>query len=511
MAFRAAIYFDGYLPASKNDVRLQRLVESSTASNTYFLATKSGIPRDGGSAPSPHQAHPRIPVPAFIVPTILEALRTSERYSHLTHLVPGEADCFCADHVSREGGALLTSDSDLLLYDLGQDGSVVFLNDIEITAEESEPPLVLTYSPRAICKRLSLEPGQQGILSLAFEIKMDPYQKIAFCVMQSKKNHMANANPAEYADFISEYVKGSDSGLAIPDFLRFLDPRVSEFILSWTGRAGPTEVSNPVGSTFYLPLLLDRWDYESAWGPSTWIRQLAYSLCPETPPDSLMVAEYRRTMSRKSNGQSIELFTGHEITETAQRLVSLCKTFNITAAARGPSHLRWAMFCLKQETTHSLEQGKEPLVKKVLQKASKSRGKGRIDPGNWDTVHLTAQIQGTLYSLRILHQVLKFRAGHLVGTAWPQLPVSDLLECLSTLPTIENFPSTIDVADLLVQRTNAGQLKELLDVAGQSEAAPSEGTWGPFERNDRLAGELKQKRRRQRRSANPFDALSPSS
>ena len=152
MAFRTAIYFDGYLPASKSDVRLGRVVESSTASNNYFLFTKIGIGRGSDDRPPfLRRKHSRIPIPAFAVPAILEALRSSKRYGHLTHLVPGEADEFCASHVSREGGALLTSDSDLLLYDLGQTGSVVFFNDIEFAAEGITEPKLGPSIARLIC------------------------------------------------------------------------------------------------------------------------------------------------------------------------------------------------------------------------------------------------------------------------------------------------------------------------------------------------------------------------
>lgn len=518
MAFRAAIYFDGYLPDSKSDVRLGRVVETSIASNKYFLSTKPGIGRDGDDRPSSRQAYPRSPIPAFTVPAILEALRSSERYGHLTHLVPGEADGFCANHVSREGGALLTSDSDLLLYDIGQTGSVVFFNDIETTTEESEQPSVLTYSQHAICERLSLEPGQQAMLSLAFEIERDPYQKIAFWAAQSKKKYSANAYPAEYADFISEYVKGPDTSLKIPEYLRFLDPRVSEFLLSWsefsrgwTGNAGvssapPTDIPKTVGSIFYLPLLLDRWDHESAWSSSTWIRQLAYSFCPNTEINELMVAEYRRTMSRNSNGQAVELLSGREMAETAHGLLSLCK---ITDTAAGHSRLRWVVFCLEQEITHASEQGKESLVKKLLQKASKPRGK--LDPGSWDTVHLTAQIQGTLYSLRMLYQVLKCQGGPLVTTAWPQLPVTKLVDCLSTLPSIEDYPSITKVAALFGGRRDAEKLKTLLDITDVSGPTLSNGIGRISERMKSRASKQEQRKIRAAPSANPFDALSSGS
>lgn len=525
-ASRAAIYFDGYLPESKGDVRLQRLVETSATSNAYFLSTKSGIRSEGDTraAPPARQAYrsSRIPVPAFTVPSILEALRTSERYGHLTHLVPGEADYFCADHVRREGGVLLTSDSDLLLYDLGQHGSVVFLSDLELTPEESDLPSVLTYSQRAICERWSLEPGQYGMLSLAFEIQRDPHQKIAYWASQSKKKHSASANPAEYADFISEYVRGSDSSLKIPDSLRFLDPRVSEFILSWgrnteTASRDPGQVSNPVGPIFYLPLLLDRWDHESAWSPSTWIRQLAYSLCLTTPSALPNVAEYRRTMSRKSSGQAIELLSEREMTETAHRLVSSCRT--LTSKRHELPHLRWALFCLNQEISYASEEGKESLVREVLRRATKSRN--RLDPGNWSAVHLTAQIQGTLYSLRVLHQVLLCQGGPLVGTAPPQVPVAGLLKCFSTLPSIRDFPDLTDGASLFL-RLHPGELDELSDMAGLPRPVPTataatspllpSGTAGPRAGRGRRTGKLLlQQRKEPPLSGNPFDALGPGS
>lgn len=518
MASRTAIYFDGYLPASKSDVRLGRVVERSTASNNYFLFTKPGIGRGSDDRPSPRRKHSRLPIPAFTVPAILEALRSSKRYGHLTHLVPGEADEFCASHVSREGGALLTSDSDLLLYDLGKTGSVVFFNDIELAAEGSDQPSVLTYSQHAICERLSLEPGQQAMLSLAFEIERDPYQKIAFWAAQSKKKHSANAYPAEYADFISEYVEGPDTSLTIPEYLRFLDPRVSEFLLSWsefsrgwTGNvdvdsAPSTDISKTVGSIFYLPLLLDRWDHESAWSSSTWIRQLAYSFCPNTQSNELMVAEYRRTMSRNPNGQAVEFLCRREMTETANRLLSLCK---ITGTAAGHSRLRWIVFCLEQETTHTSEQGKESLVKKLLQKARKSRGK--LDPGNWDTVHLTAQIQGTLYSLRMLYQVLKCQGGPLVTTAWPQLPVTKLVDCLSTLPYIRDYPSITDVADLFGRRTDVMKLEALLGITDTSVSTALDGVERTSEKMKSRASRQEQRKARPAPSANPFDALSSGS
>ncbi|KAI3401348.1 hypothetical protein diail_11431 [Diaporthe ilicicola] len=502
----AAIYFDGYLPASKSSVRLSRVVESSTASHKYFLSARAGIALDGHSEPALRQAYPRVPIPAFTVPAVLEALRNSGRYGHLTHLVPGEADLFCAEHINREGGTLLTSDSDLLLHGLGKNGSVVFFSDIEIAIEEAEPAAGLTYSQHALCERLSLKPGQQGMLSLAFEIKMDPHRKIASCVAQSTKNHSANTYPIEYADFVSEYVKGSGSDVRIPEYLRFLDPRVSEFVLSWTGDAEPLDNAPKERVIFYLPLLLDRWDYESAWSPSTWIRQLAYSLCRGAQGAGLVVTEYRRTMSLTSSGQTVELLDDGDVARAAHELLSLCNTLIDTAGM--PSDLRWASLCLGQEITHASEQGKESLALKLWQKASRSKGK--LDPGSWETVHLTAQIQGTLYSLRILQQVLKCQAGPLVTTAALQPQVAKLVDCLSSLPCIAEFPATTDVIDLFGRLQDAGALRALAEITGLPEHFSFEGT-GSKSRRKRGADKLEHPKGRPSPSANLYDVLSPTS
>lgn len=65
------------------------------------------------------------------MPATIETIRVS-KFGAVLSLVPGEADEWCARDCRAEGGFALTSDSDLLLYDLGLHGSVVFFSDCEI-------------------------------------------------------------------------------------------------------------------------------------------------------------------------------------------------------------------------------------------------------------------------------------------------------------------------------------------------------------------------------------------
>lgn len=433
-------------------------------------------------------------------------MRPSNKYGHLIHLVPGEADSFCADDVKTKGGKVITSDSDLLLYDLGPSGSVVFLSDVDVPADGAKTMTSLTYSQSALCDKLSLDPGQQGMLSFAFEIKMDPYRTLASWVSRSKRQHSATAFASEYAEFVSQYLNGPGASLTISDYMTVLDPRISEFIFGWTGNAAfetlmpdtlPTE-----SAVLYLPPLLDRWDQASAWNPSTTIRQLAYSFCRGNQDTRSTVVEYRRTMSRASKGQAVELLEDAQVAEMLGDLLSLCN--KTVKASKGPSQLRWAALCLCQEVRHAADQGGDSLVMKLWRKASKSRG--RLDPGNWDSMHLAGQIQGTLYSLRILHQVLKCRIGHLITNASLGSQIARLMNYLSTLPSIAGFPLALDMQTMFGRLQQAEMLETLADIAGLS---------GPFVFNEagrRSKGEVRTGKQSQGQakaasSTNPFDIL----
>lgn len=510
-AYRAAIYFDGYLPAFKKEERLDRIYQSSSVCSNYFSSTISGIPAANKSRPSSQTLGFRnnarqLPIPAFIVPAVLDALRSSMRYGHLIHLVPGEADSFCADDVKRKGGTLITSDSDLLLYDLGPSGSVVFLNDLDAPADDVQSMKALTYTQSVLCDKLSLDPGQQGILSFAFEMKMDPYRTLASWVSRSKRQHSATTQATEYAVFVSQYLNSPGATFTSPKYLSFLDPRMSEFILGWTGNAAfETLVPNILpteDAVLYLPCLLDRWDQASAWDPSTRVRQLAYSFCRGKQDTRSVVVEYRRTLSRASKGQAVELLEDLQVADVLGELLSLCK--KTVKTATGPSQLRWAALCLCQEVRHAAAQGKESLAAKLWKKASKSRG--QLDPGNWDAVHLAGQIQGTLYSLRILHQVLQCRIGHLVSSAGLGGKVAKLMGYLSTLPSIAGFPLAPDMQNLFGRLQQAAMLNSLADTAGLP---------GPFafkEHGKRSGvksqiGRQNEAQAKARLSANPFDVL----
>lgn len=507
-------------------VRLSRLFDSSNTANRYFLSTSSGIRQIQGRKIRNQYKDNWLPKPAFVVPTILESLRSLQRYREITHLVPGEADPFCAEDVRKNGGTLLTGDSDLVLYDLGTAGSVVFFHDLDVGKLPTEVNAVeiaegrrlvsaVTYRQSEICRRLSLKPGQEGILPLAFEIKSGLGYSPASRALQSDWQYLDPSRASEYVRFVSQYQNLPALQLTVPKYMSVLDPRVSEFILEWEQMAesgsetlGDGPEKRPV---VYLPQLLDRWDLLSSWNPSMPIRQLVYSLCWGGKAAASAVVEYGRTLSKRSNGQVVEMLAGSRAPEALDGFLGFLGSF--VNGTTGSTKSQWITVCLSLEIGHTASAGRESTALKLWQKASEAEG--RLDAGDWDAVHLVAHIQGTLWSLRMLQQVLKCRVGYLVKTPDLTDHVDRLEACLSTLPPIAEFPCASDMGTIFAQLDQAGTLKTLAEYTGIDEPvllrkSADEGAPKDTKQGKRDGKQQKQQKPQAKKSsaANSFNALS---
>ncbi|KAF8473196.1 XPG domain containing-domain-containing protein [Kalaharituber pfeilii] len=120
-----AIYFDGFLPAFKRPTRIARLETSLSQLIAYHNKHPEHIPsfdlayqNVSNSSKSTvllkKPAH--ISAPPFIVNTALSYLASNPRWSSLVETVPGEADGWCASNALRDGGLVISGDTDLLLY-----------------------------------------------------------------------------------------------------------------------------------------------------------------------------------------------------------------------------------------------------------------------------------------------------------------------------------------------------------------------------------------------------------
>lgn len=478
-----AIYFDGFLPPAKKPIRLERLLQSSLqlqrlhARNLDFSEYSSSVsshvvpPLFAG-----HESRKTIThTPPFLVPAILECLRGSERYASLVHLVPGEADEYCAEHALTHGGVILSSDSDLLIHNLGS-GSVVFFGDVRPKTKAAEDSrsqglVAVRYCPREIASRLRLSPNpEQGMLRFGYELSKDVHASMSQLRVSCRsplpatdnRHFQAFSQPYEPLSAESRSTATTFSSSAASR----LDPRISELVLQSPGYqrfilAASSEGGSTQGQAeplIFLPLLLDCPVRTSAWDSSLAVRQLAYSLFRLAYPGwPGSVREYKRIQSTANRGKALPLLSKAFTLDAAADLSSVLS--HIAHAFDDEPDLLWFTFALHQDMSCSQLQDKDPstlsAIREILLRASSSPALSRgTTPAtsnvNWVVLHLTAQFQAALYSLRILAQIIPLV---LQAATPPGEPLTDTLHSLrrhlARLPPLARYPTAADTLALV--------------------------------------------------------------
>ncbi|KAK4103754.1 hypothetical protein N658DRAFT_445199 [Parathielavia hyrcaniae] len=519
----SAIYFDSYLPGSKRPERIQRLIKSSRDLIKYHSAFLAGVPKANprhatdavvdlfpSAWPTEKQAKP--PPPAFLVPAVIDALRDSPEFGFLVKLAPGEADGFCAQHVRQHGGTVITSDSDLLVHDLGEAGGVVFFADIDADME-NQKLIAPQYRPVDLCRRLSLNP-EGGLQQLAFEVSRDPHLTVQQAVERVKRSEAVSASGVEYSDFIEQYLSPELASKLEKDPTTKLDPRTSELVLRSlrvSGDVTPVGEIDPAAQDgsehsleMYLPFLLDCPSRTSAWEASKPVRELVYAaLQPIRGSRIPSVSEMRRLQSI-SSGLKVDVPPISEVDERGAALLALLG--RIEASLSRPE-LAWIVLAIYQDITMTVERGRgHALSLEVLAQDAR----GQLDTSSWDFLHFLAQIQATCYSLRMLRQILDF-SGHHIGP--PSSTMSELTKSLSRLPSLPDLPSPRNFAQSIASVREAGGLsclkklsEEYEDILPQIEAVlKPESKKASKKRNAVAPGQGNVRVRP--RSSNPFDLL----
>ncbi|KAH7241782.1 XPG domain containing-domain-containing protein [Fusarium tricinctum] len=428
-----AIYFDGYLPHAKGPVRMQRMVKSLNQlkalhsadaqgfSLSYFSAVNETSPTLFSAAKPPGRP---APPPSFHVPAIIEALRSSSRYAKLVHLVPGEADAYCAQHVSGSGGTVLTSDSDLLVHDLGK-GSVVFLRDIYL--DEQSNLACASFSPAYICEKLKLASSAE-ICRFAYERKCSPHltlpQLLRDCArpVTDRKGYIEFCH--EYLDHVVASIPISVQGAPIQ--IGTLDPRISEMVLQLGNQ--DDQMDNLNDPKLFLPILLESPSRGSAWEQSTPIRQLAYTIARWIVPGSAStIQEYRRVNTTVQKGRQVLMLPERAAKARAQDLVRLMSMAK--AGSEGGAAQAWHTLCLTLDIRYCREEGKHSHTLQTLEESLQTPTFKRI---TWDIVHFVAHLQAAYYSFRLLKQILS------IAQTRNMLP--ELQSMLLSLPPLAEFP-----------------------------------------------------------------------
>lgn len=394
-----------------------------------------------------------------MVPAVLEALRHSPQYSPLTKLRPGEADVFCAQHVFKAGGIILTSDSDLLVHELGQDGSVIFFTDVEIEPD-SKSLTALSYRPSSICKSLKLD-AIDGFSRLAHVLASDHH----ITLEQAVESTRTEAD-ASYRIFTEQYTAAEViSHPEIGDDI-LLDPRTSEiFLQCLVGCAA--HASRECDLAMHLPFLTDSPLRTSAWEASKPTRELAYGilLYPKYAPkqDSLpSISEYRR-LQVVSSGTRVDIPpTASALDQQATKLMATLTRIRETA---GDTPTVWVVLSIYEDIVSTLSQGKiRPLSLDLLLQDAK----GTLQQQSWDYVHLLAQLQATCYSVRMIQQIIEFkRQQKNKGDLSPV--ILQLGVHLRGLPKLRDFPTLKNFLSLLQSVRDGQGMSVLAELCGGDE------------------------------------------
>lgn len=462
----------------------------------------SSLPREKNAKPT---------LPAFLVPAVIDALKDSPKYAPVVKLVPGEADGFCARHVRSNGGMIFTSDTDLLVHDLGSDGSVAFFADIELDSE-TQRLVAPQYRPADLCRRLSIEPDS-GLIHLAFMVKRETHLSFEQALERTRRADPVSTYGKKYSTFVGEYLTPEVASTVTADQIPALDPRVSELALQSlraSGTATPVSENKSANPTngdhsleLYLPFLLDCPSRTSSWEASKTVRQLAYAVLQTTSGTRISSVSEMRRMQTESSGLKIDV---PELSETDELAISLLALLSRIEAGLSNSEITWTVLSIYQDIAMTVDRARgSPLSLEILGQEAR----GKLDECSWDFLHLLAQTQATYYSFRILAQILEFSTHRGSSLSPAMLKLNDFL---SRLPPLSEFPSPRTFADTLRLVRESGGLPcleglcaDVEDILPHIEAIqrPQETKKTKKRKAARSSGEGPAKAR----SRNPFDLL----
>ncbi|KAH8667460.1 XPG domain containing-domain-containing protein [Tricladium varicosporioides] len=480
------IYFDGQLPMSKYDIRAERIStytqQLQTFHHTFKRPYRISSQNQGNILDNffTHQNVPdkltKLPASAFLVPAILESLVTSKDYQQITEVVPGEADIYCAHSLKTHGGIVLTGDSDLLVYDLGENGSVVFFRDMEWNSTTSLTSII--YQPMAVGLQVGLV-GTQGLRPLAFQLSLSPYSSLADLRAKAKALESVEDFPGDYMDFLREYssdlivLKDTQQDTSVLQVLRSLDPRVSEYVIQFptlASIAGRARESGILDSSphIYLPFLIDCPVRTNAWEISMTVRQLAYGLINLIVPENeqrYTAFEHKRQQG-KSRGRELQLPSPTQIPTSCNSLITLLNELAKKFTTIASSDL-WIAVAVCQDIDWAHQNSKTSATELALSQLSTfTRSKGPNKELSWDVLQLLAQIQGSFQSFRMLKQMMNLVVAYNAnGLPKEAEQLQSELQSLPLLSELEGLGQAIPLLRRIEKTGMFGASQEVLGIA----------------------------------------------
>jgi XPG domain containing len=501
---REAILFDGDLPVSKRLIRLERMETARKRLETFKTLhpnLEAIVLREANLSETAPQSRPRpaadarntLPPPPFLVPAVLDAALVHDDFSSV-QLVSEEADVACARLSKSSGAAVVTNDSDLALYELGQDGCVLFLRTLvkeEIARLHSSPDLLPASEEGKVSKsrliascirpfRVAQRLGLRSLLPFGYERQVDSSAPASVIRARALDISMEEQRTSGLGDFKSQYRIPDEP--REPTLTTHIDPRVSEVVLQSQQSTEPPNT--------YLPILHEDPSRDSSWSYGLVYRQLAYSCLysdhQKHRPDH--ITEHARKGPRIA-ATSITLLNETKLqAETSAMLQSLSSLYissgessNATSNQASPpfptTATEWHSLALCTVLQRKLDSGKTSFSHHAVNRlfgldVSASPSKAGFAP-IWDDIHLLANAQAVLYSWRTFKQIIDWTCEKSTADAIDPTSktasddMESLKEFLNGMPSLAELfldLSQLRQASIAENGTGAAMVKKALET-----------------------------------------------
>ncbi|CAD0040469.1 unnamed protein product [Aureobasidium pullulans] len=368
---------------------------------------------------------------------VLSAMLLESRYSSLVAVIPGEADAYCAEAARQHGGVIFTSDSDLL------SGKVILFRDLDTIHLPSRGKCLKTqeYHPAGIAKRFELP----NLVKLAFFMSQDHHKSLTENIRLAGKDTPMSAGFAEFAEEYGSLPKLSRLAMVetidkpnVSKILARLDPRISEIVhlvRVKENQEAPSDLQDSDNLNMYLPYLIDDPTRTSAWRSGVSIRAQAYSLLRLLNSSITQVTEFERKGTRVA-GTTVELDSTSSAVAMLEDCVKSLKD-DLGQHSSLSKAARWRAVATRHVCQSNLDNEKPPPLSSDINRLVTGSREGVL---SWSFIHASAQMQASLYSLRMLSQISTVVQSFLEGADNAILtPLQTLVNLLNDLPSLREL------------------------------------------------------------------------
>jgi len=442
--------------------------EGSEVGDGKAISSESVLEARG---PPPTRHRGLNPVP-FLVPAVLDAIR-GNNYATVTQIVPGEADQYCSQAArdSQATTVILSNDSDFFVHDLGAKGAFAFVGDVDLTstsetvndadheqgaASSAEVCSVLKLSVYLV-KQIGIKLGV-SMQRLAFEWVHFGKRPLSSVIKAAKEKSEGPAFKIYQREFtIDPKVLEADTFMpAALDRIsqcHNMDPRVSELVYQLATRKDTAFV--------YLAPLIEDPSRSSAWQVSTSQRAFAYSVCtymndlPGQP--HVMVFECTRRGERIAV-QDCPRLDRRKLMAYANGLNTRIRTLSRSFGECPNDSIFWRLYALVEAYRWHLLSNKTPPSSAAISEVM--TGKLNTPLPTWNQIHLFAQVDAFLYTMRMIQQILSYT-----------LSTSRKSDCKELIDLSNSLKSLPPLAQLLPSRFNLARQtadKNIQKIVGYS-------------------------------------------